>query len=267
MISVKASNEDVHLKENVKTELSLAKYNYKFLEGEIGDKYLVYTYESNGSKFKVVEESNDSFTKVESKIYKKDELDNFEEYAQQVFEISNSMSILTTIVNNNIEVEKQNFDLLDNLSTSSFNIGIEKETINSIKDINSIKGSNGIYNGYEVTSWLYQGVTKSSVNVSSYTITAVSSLLFHMVTKRFSGEPLASVISVVSGITTTIITNHISVIFYERFYYEKKLVNPPFSLQNFVVGSKWSTYIYEDPYHNQLVGHTIDEVYQTGYAG
>jgi hypothetical protein len=91
--------------------LSLKKQNYNYLEGKPGDTHLVYTYDSNGSTYKVVENASEDFGKVDSTIYVKDKKGVFVKYATQNVTVNNSTFTQTTNVNGKVTVETLDLSL------------------------------------------------------------------------------------------------------------------------------------------------------------
>ncbi|QAY65011.1 hypothetical protein [Paenibacillus protaetiae] len=75
------------------------------LEKHPGDTHLVYTYESNGSLYKVEENANEDLTEVNSTIYVMNDEGNYVQYATQEADIINSNLIVTTNVNGVIDTE------------------------------------------------------------------------------------------------------------------------------------------------------------------
>lgn len=170
--------------------LSLKKSNYNYLEGKPGDTHLVYTYESNNDTYKVIENANDNFEKVNTTIYVENTEGVFVKYATQTLTINNFTSTLTTNENGYVTTEQQ--DLLP-----------------------AKKSQNNNFISSALAAGSYQGA--------------------------------------------------IPIVYYRQIYSEKKLVNPPLSLRNFVVGSKWLTYFYSDKAHSQFIRSVTDIVYANGY--
>lgn len=89
-----ASNET--LQEKSIDVLALKKDNFNYLEGKIGETHLVYTYDSNGSTYKVVENASENFDEVNSTIFAENSDGTFEEFATQHLTVENSILTHTT---------------------------------------------------------------------------------------------------------------------------------------------------------------------------
>lgn len=118
--------------------LSLKKSNYNYLEGKPGDTHLVYTYESNNDTYKVIENANDNFEKVNTTIYVENTEGVFVKYATQTLTINNFTSTLTTNENGYVTTEQQ--DLLPAKKSQNNNF------------ISSALAA-GSYQGYKVSNW------------------------------------------------------------------------------------------------------------------
>lgn len=245
-----ATSEKTHETEG--SVLSLKKSNFNYLEGKPGDAHLVYTYESNYKTYKVIESASEDFEKVNSTIYVKNDEGSFEKYATQKLTIDNYISTLETNENGNVSVEKQNL--------LPFN---KAEVING--NINSSNILSSSYQGYKVSNWKYINVINSSTKITNYSATAVFAIIVYIAADAATDGISGAVVAAISAVAGKIVDEAIPVVYYKQNYYEKKLINPPVSLRNFVVGSKWLTYFYSDKSHSQYINSVTNIVYANGY--
>lgn len=230
--------------------LSLKKSNYNYLEGKPGDTHLVYTYESNNDTYKVIENADDNFEKVNTTIYVENTEGVFVKYATQTLTINNFTSTLTTNENGYVTTEQQ--DLLPTKKSQNNNF------------ISSALAA-GSYQGYKVSNWKQMSTTNSSTRITNYSATAVFAVIAYIAADGATDGLSGAVVAAISAVAGKIIDEAIPIVYYRQIYSEKKLVNPPLSLRNFVVGSKWLTYFYSDKAHSQFIRSVTDIVYANGY--
>ncbi len=230
--------------------LSLKKSNYNYLEGKPGDTHLVYTYESNNDTYKVIENADDNFEKVNTTIYVENTEGVFVKYATQTLTINNFTSTLTTNENGYVTTEQQ--DLLPAKKSQNNNF------------ISSALAA-GSYQGYKVSNWKQMSTTNSSTRITNYSATAVFAVIAYIAADGATDGLSGAVVAAISAVAGKIIDEAIPIVYYRQIYSEKKLVNPPLSLRNFVVGSKWLTYFYSDKAHSQFIRSVTDIVYANGY--
>lgn len=123
--------------------------------------------------------------------------------------------------------------------------------------------TSGTYKGYRVTCWktslpAYNGSTfVKNISVSA----TVAALVLVACKKACKGA--TSIVALVAG---KIVDQKIPTVYYRKYTYEKFLVNPPLSLQNFVVGSRDYTKWYADSHHKtQIKPSSAKNKYQKGY--
>ena len=230
--------------------LSLKKSNYNYLEGKPGDTHLVYTYESNNDTYKVIENADDNFEKVNTTIYVENTEGVFVKYATQTLTINNFTSTLTTNENGYVTTEQQ--DLLPAKKSQNNNF------------ISSALAA-GSYQGYKLTNWKQISTTNYSTRITNYSATAVFAVIAYIAADGATDGLSGAVVAAISAVAGKIIDKAIPIVYYRQIYSEKKLVNPPLSLRNFVVGSKWLTYFYSDKAHSQFIRSVTDIVYANGY--
>lgn len=234
-------------------QMSDERSNYQYILGKPGDKHLVYTYESDGTTYKVDEEASDDFSRVDSIIYKKVLNGTYVECAKQTFTVNNSVFRLETNINEEKFVDIQNISY-SNAQESDLDQDMLLETYAS-----------DTYNGYEVTGWKYIDSISGSNKIINYTITAVTAIITFIITDGVSGGAGAAAAGV-SAVVSKIIDERLKVVYYYHNYYEKNLVNPPLSLRNFVVGSCWRTTFYKDKAHTKRIRSVGEMKYQKGYG-
>ncbi|MFA9377561.1 MAG: hypothetical protein ACERKZ_12500 [Lachnotalea sp.] len=64
----------------------------------------------------------------------------------------------------------------------------------------------------------------------------------------------------IGAVAGLVVGDEIPLLYYKQYYYEKKLVNPPLAIHNFVVASKWVTYYYSDKKHTRAVGNKVTNI-------
>lgn len=232
--------------------LSLKKDNFNYLEGKPGDTHLVYTYDSNGSTYKVVENASENFDKVNSTIYTKNNTGIFVKYATQNLTVNNSTFKLRTDENGIVTTEVQDLSSVK-----------ESDVLNN--KISSRRLASGSYQGYKVSSWKHLDTIKGSNRIEKYTVTAVTAVLVYIATDAATGGLSTAAVVAIGAVANKIVDEAIPYVYYRQFYYEKKLINPPYSLKNFVVGSRWRTYYYGNSDLHGSIGHAESEVYANGY--
>lgn len=234
-------NITVTKEESIDNVLSAEKNNYNYIEGEIGDKHLVYTYESNGSTYKVIEDISDNYDEVNTVIYLQDSNGEYSEFATQNFKIENNTYTLTTNADGVVTIDEQDMGI----SLPSFDEDHEMPSV----------FANETYQGYDVTNWQLLDSHNSSTAIHSYTISAVTALVVFIATDGMTGAAAAAG-AAVGSVVTRIIEENTPTLYYKQSYYEKNLVNPPLPLRNFVYGSRWFTNYYEDSNHRYYINYT-----------
>ena len=78
-----------------------------FLEGKVGDTYLVYTYKQDGKSYKVVEDATMDFANVHSTIYVLDSTGNYVEDSTQEVSTNSNGDLIVTLSDENKTVEKR----------------------------------------------------------------------------------------------------------------------------------------------------------------
>ncbi|MDW2796100.1 hypothetical protein RZO55_00675 [Clostridium boliviensis] len=232
--------------------LSLKKSNFNYLEGKPGDTHLVYTYESNNDKYKVIENASDNFEKVNTTIYVENTEGVFVKYATQTLTINNFTSTLSTNENGYVTTEKQDLS------------SVKKSELLNNNFISSALAS-GSYQGYKVSNWKQISTTNSSTRITNYSATAVFAIIAYIAADGATEGLSGAVVAAISAVAGKIIDEAIPIVYYRQIYSEKKLINPPLALRNFVVGSKWLTYFYSDKSHSQFIRSVTDIVYANGY--
>jgi len=232
--------------------LSLKKSNFNYLEGKPGDTHLVYTYESNSDTYKVIEDTSDNFEKVNTTIYVEKTEGVFVKYATQTLTINNFTSTLITNENGYVTTEKQDLS------------SVKKSELLNNNFLSSALAA-GSYQGYKVSNWKQVSTTNSSTRITNYSATAVFAVIAYIAADGATDGLSGAVVAAISAVAGKIIDEAIPIVYYRQIYSEKKLVNPPLSLKNFVVGSKWLTYFYSDKAHSQFIKSVTDIVYANGY--
>lgn len=254
--------------QNSNNVLSLEKSNFNYLEGKPGDTHLVYTYDSNGSTYKVIENSSDNFDEVNSTIYLEDNSGVFVKYSTQKTTVNNNIVTHTTDVNGEVTTETQDLSpKKSDLLNGDVNSPLYSNIYNSLMVKPPVGGGGGCgtYEGYDLTCWEHINTHNGSTYIWNWTVSSVTALVVGIACDGFSlSGPVTGAVSVLVG---KIVDSTLPRIYYRQYYYEKRLENPPLALANFVVGSKWHTKWYEDSYHKTYLYSTDEYKYQNGYEG
>jgi hypothetical protein len=241
-VSVKA---ETIVNSQVETEslLTLPKDNYNFIEGEIGDTHMVYTYESNGSLFKVVEDASENFDKVNSTIYiEKD--GQFVEYATQNVSVIDSVFTLTLNENGVITTEEHDFSEKNTESKNDGNYSI-----------------NSTYNGEPVSEWVYEQHNGNN-KITVYTIVAVVAIVGFIAVEATGGLAAGAAVTGVTAVASFIISEHLQYVYYSQYYAQRTSKVVP----TMVVACKWETFYYADPSHTTSIGYTFALEHLNGYV-
>lgn len=239
-----------NIKESV-SMLSLDKDNLTFLEGNAGDKYIVYTYETNGTIYKVEERINEDFTEVHSIIYARNTMGEFVEYAIQDTALDTNTNQITVTTNENGAIDSETQQLPTNNIQSLYRAGM-----------NDVIMPFDSYNGYPVSNWWYDSWRNGSTRIDRYTVSSVVIVLTAIATASTAGTA-AIVIGSIGGLATLIVGDQVPLVYYTQRYAEKTSLKIP----NFVVGSRWETKWYLDSGRIYQTEYTVAEKFQQGYVG
>jgi len=231
------------------SKLTQEKQNISFLEGNPGDKHLVYTYESEGNTYKVEENANSDLSKVNSVIYLENSDAKFVEYATQNTEVDlkNALVKVTTNENGSINTDIQPLSVI---APNNFDI---HDRSGGIKPFDSFMGG-------PVSSWNYDTWRNGSTRFQRYTVTAVVATLTGIVTLA---QPELTVISgTVGALAAQIVSDQIPLLYYKQRYAEKKSL----VATSVIVASKWDTIFYTDAGRTSEIYRTAAAKYLKGYV-
>lgn len=218
--------------------LSQEKADITYLKGQPGDLNLVYTYKSNGSTYKVIENTSNAFDKVDSIIYKQDTSGNFVEYATQNLTIANGqLFTLKTTAGGESKTEIQTV----NVPTKRFM-------------------ARASYNGTPVSPWWYDW-SDGSTKILNWTVSAVTAAIV-VIAGANVGVPSQALLAAAGVIADKIIGDRIPILYYEQKYGERTSVVVP----SMVVVSSWDTWWYGDSKFTDYVGKTFEKVALAGYV-
>ena len=217
-IPAMAIENDASPKDSVESILSLPKGNITFIEGSYSDlHHLVYTYTSNGETYKVIENANDTLTHVSSIIYVKDTSGRYKEFTKQLVDVNNSVVNYTIIANG-----KQSVD--------TTNLLPEKPDYNNKESVtNNRVILNSTYDGLPVTPWVYWGQSKTSTNITRYTIAAVGALITGIVSASSLGTAATITYTVIDAIVQKICDDCIPKVWYTDDVYNKYIQSPTYT--------------------------------------
>ncbi|MGG2106130.1 hypothetical protein [Lysinibacillus pakistanensis] len=189
---------------------------------------LEYTYEQNGESFKVLEEFDEDFKGVSSKIFKKNNLGNFELQSEQR---TTTISVDEVAITTTIE---------DKTSTE-----IIKVNSDTIQDESNINLDSKITPFAATTDWIYQMTTKTSDKIKGFTVGAITIVISATI-------PFASV-SIVSQIANLAYQMSLENLYYStESYYKYEGVIP--------VSEKKVAYVYEDSARKTLLKGPITTI-------
>lgn len=241
--------------QEVQNVLAQPKHNISFLKGGYDDiSHLEYTYTSNGINFKVIEDTNDSYTSVYSTIYIENKDGIFGKFATQNVKIDSSIVTATFEANGQIDTETFSLETISNIPLE-------------LKDISdspiSIKSS---YNGFPVTDWTYYGTFNYSNRILKYTISAVTALITGIVTASTLGTGAGIVAGTAASVVSSIVTEHMPTVFYSVTMYFKSTI-PEEGTFGMHVAEKDITKFYSDSDRTDQIGDTITSIsYLDGYV-
>ncbi|MEC1179895.1 hypothetical protein P9B03_15450 [Metasolibacillus meyeri] len=237
-----AAANETSLEESINA-LSLNKGNYNYLEGKLGDTHLIYTYESNGSTYKVIENASEDFDEVYSTIYIKNSTGEFVEYATQNLTINNSNLIHTTKVSGEeiTEIKDLSFE--------------KSEITNGTPPFNSVMSINGTCYGQPVGGWAYISRNNGSTVIANYTASAVVAAVTYIASAG-AGVAAGAAKAAISAIAAKVVDSRIPTLYYTQWYHELKLANPGRGQENFIVGTNHFTDWYDNSFRTSYINTT-----------
>lgn len=236
--------------------LSTKKENFNYLEGKPGDTHLVYTYESNGSTYKVIENASENFDEVNSTIYVEDENGKFVEFATQNLTVDDSELNHITNINGVITTEKQDISpIKESVTTDKADAPLRFNTMSI----------NGTCYGEPVGGWKYISRTDGSTRISNWTISAVTAAVVYVAAAGTTTIASGALATAAGVIAQKVVDELIPILYYSRWYYELKLQNPGRGMENFIVGSNWYTNWYENSKRNAIIRSTDAYTYHSCY--
>ncbi|MGO4732156.1 hypothetical protein [Paenibacillus sp. 2KB_22] len=196
-----------------------------------------YTYEQNGEMFKVIENTDSSFKKVNSSIYKKDTKGNFELIIERemTFESNQNGEIIVTTTENN--------------STSQEVVSVSS-TSSPSRTQKQDNGSITINNSY-LTGWKSDGSTNYTNNIVAYTVIAISALIANTV-------PWAPA-KWLNTVAAAIYLRNTSTIYYTQFNWGRYLLASPLTQ----IADRRTVYVYSDSARTNQVGDPVTREYYT----
>lgn len=222
----------------------LEKENFVFLEGNPGDLYLVYTYESEGVTYKVEEHSNEDYTEVNSVIYQENADGKFVEFSTQDTVVDNEKSIiqLTTDKGGVTTSESQS---ISNVESSVSGIpAIRSDLEDKFTPMDS-------YNGTPVKPWVYNSWEQGSSSIARYTLTGVVAALSSIAVKYAPGAykvPAAAV----GAMAALFVSDNVQTVYYKQRYGQKNSAVAP----SVIVANQIDTLYYVEPGYKYLKGRT-----------
>jgi hypothetical protein len=231
--------------QEVEDILAQPKQNITFIKGGYDDiSHLEYTYSSAGRDFKVVEDTNDEYTFVDSTIYIKNQDGIYEKFATQRLNIDSSMVAVTFKTNGQTSTETFRLENPQNISLRSACIGDSPISLNSS------------YNGSPVTDWQYWGTFNYSNRIVKFTVAAVTSIIINAVSNSVFPGSAVIVSGVVGTIVIPIVENSIPTVYYTVTIYFKDVIPEQGTFQMHVAEKNIYKY-YSNSSRTNKIGDTI----------
>lgn len=210
------------------SELSGARNNLTYLEGQPGDQRLVYTYEQNGEVYKVVEEANEDFSEVNSTFYLLSDQNEFE-------------------VNSSQHLEKKNNDITITFENS-------QSEIYDTKSIPIELSEDGAKISTQQTEWewITQYKNGKKTGLKGLGVSSLISILASIATYYTSGIAAAVAVGLVSNAANRLFASGSSTTYYYAVY------NWRHSPKNYlVIDEAQTTSFYLDAQHTYRIGNPV----------
>lgn len=199
-----------------------------YMEGKPGDMHLVYTYKEGNSEFKVVENSVEDFTQVNSTTYILEDDGSYSEYSTQAFSIGSNGE---AIIKSKKEDEKTEVYVISNADRSE-----RSSLVPMIAE-------------YE---WITE-YSNGSTHFANFTISVIIAEIGYIAT--LAGGPIVG--AVATGVTTVaqvIFNLNAKYVYYHKIYNWKPSERNCFLIEE----TEWTGY-YTDSAHKNYIGYTYEE--------
>ena len=232
--------------QEVESILAEPKQNINFLVGGYDDiSCLEYTYTSAGRNFKVIEDTNDDYTFVNSTIYIQNPDGIYEEFATQKLNIDSSVVTATFEANDQISTETFLIQSAQDASLRSSNIDDSPISLNSS------------YYGSPVTGWTYWGAFNYSNRITKFTVSAITSIIAGIVSSAALPGVSAVVVSgLVGTVVSQIIEDYVPTVYYRVTTYFKSVIPEEGTFQMHVAEKNIYRY-YSNSGRTNQIGDTI----------
>lgn len=247
-----ASNSNTSISnetQSVEEILSLPKKDITFIKGGYNDlSHVEYTYTSNEEQFKVIEDSNNDLSHVQSTIYKKNDLGEFDKFAEQTVDVKGSIVVTTKIGDKKTVENIARPQVIDNSSANSVT-----------KDSYSTNEFSANSSNLPISDWQYYGTFKYSTTIVKYTIVAVTAIIAGIVsTATTLGAGTQATISGTTTLVSYIVNDQVPKIYYTNKVYYKTVVPPnPNQLRIKVAEKTTHTFYSDETRTKQLPGSPI----------
>lgn len=215
----------------------------EILVGSPSENYVEYTYVTDGTRYKVVE-NKVAEKEVYSEIYKENTDGTFSIYSTQSFRIYSSGTdiIAELIIYRNEQVVSIDRQIIGTVETSTTPVPF------------------ATFWGEPVTDWIEDDFyTYSNTKITKYTLTAIVILLSSLV--QYSVPESSPVVGVFEYIATVIIDENIPEIYQKTLCSEKRVVGYP----NIIAAMKYEDWWYTDENYSDEIEYTVECVYNNGY--
>lgn len=210
------------------TDDGAVKKDLTFLEGSIGETYIVYTYEENNETYKIVEYANEEYTNIYSEIYILNANNTFDLQYTQTY-ITDEKGIVKISFNRNGVTENRIISPEETRFFEQTPFSSNSEWITSVT--NSYKGG-----------------------LRGLTYAAIYGIIKGICIYYFTGDAKGAVVEGVTTVTDYLFTNGLDKIYYRSVY------NWRHSPKNYLVMDETSHIsYYTDSAHKYYMGYTYSE--------
>lgn len=199
----------------------------------------IYTYTENDIEYMVKEKSTEDYKHIESKIYVKNESDDYKLTETRTFDMNDGYitNQITNVNTRKVEIKKDNISELI-ISEDS------KPALTNAKSSGS------------TTGWKYSQTLKTSTKIKKYTLLAVTSIITSAVTYSFLGPVGTTAANTINTIAQAIISDNIPNVWIKHVYYLKFL-----SGTSLAVGEKKITTVYSNSARTKRIKSPVTTYY------
>lgn len=231
------------------TQQSSIKSNFNFIQTNINDE-VVYTYNEDNEIYKVVENINMDLKRINSKIYKLNEVKTWD----LISEIKTNITVLPLNNNNSIIEIKST---TNNKITSVNKFYINRSFLKNQTNTSMLLSSNSKIKTSSVTyEWRYDGITYGSNKIIKYTLSTVIAVLTAIAGAANGDVVTLACAEAINNIAQNIIADNIPTVYWKMKSWTKWLTSG--NGLWYTVGSKVEVWYYSDSNRTQQIGYSYD---------